>query len=108
MTASVRILNHEARLQPGDTILEVGCGTGALNRWLAYVKAMARMRSHLERDAGSKVAYGAEVPAFGRAPCEAASLVPEDIVLTAGKYGDGSASAGFALGELELLAEGAP
>src|SRR5215471_2804727 len=31
----VRHLIEEARLQPGETILEVGCGTGVLDRWLA-------------------------------------------------------------------------
>jgi ubiquinone/menaquinone biosynthesis C-methylase UbiE len=32
----VRNLIQEANLRPGESILEVGCGTGALNRWLAH------------------------------------------------------------------------
>ncbi len=31
----VRNLVQEADLKPGESVLEVGCGTGALNRWLA-------------------------------------------------------------------------
>jgi SAM-dependent methyltransferase len=31
----VRRLIEEAELQPGETVLEVGCGTGVLDRWLA-------------------------------------------------------------------------
>ena len=31
----VRYLIQEADVQPGESILEVGCGTGALDRWLA-------------------------------------------------------------------------
>src|SRR5262249_23249339 len=31
----VRHLIEEAQLQPGESVLEVGCGTGVLDRWLA-------------------------------------------------------------------------
>jgi SAM-dependent methyltransferase len=31
----VRTLIDEARLQPGETVLDVGCGSGVLDRWLA-------------------------------------------------------------------------
>ena len=31
----VRNLLEEAQLQPGETVIEVGCGTGVLDRWLA-------------------------------------------------------------------------
>jgi SAM-dependent methyltransferase len=37
----VRRLIEEAELQPGETVLEVGCGTGVLDRWLARHTGMA-------------------------------------------------------------------
>jgi SAM-dependent methyltransferase len=37
----VRRLIEEAELRPGETVLEVGCGTGVLDRWLARHTAKA-------------------------------------------------------------------
>ena len=34
--AMVRTLIEEVYLQPGEAVLDVGCGTGALDRWLAH------------------------------------------------------------------------
>jgi ubiquinone/menaquinone biosynthesis C-methylase UbiE len=31
----VRTLLEETQLNPGEAVLEVGCGTGVLDRWLA-------------------------------------------------------------------------
>lgn len=40
----VRTLMQETAVQPGDSILEVGCGTGALTRWLAnYTEGRSRI-----------------------------------------------------------------
>lgn len=37
----VRTLIDAMQLQPGETVLEVGCGTGVLDRWLAHYTAGA-------------------------------------------------------------------
>jgi SAM-dependent methyltransferase len=60
----VRTLVEEAELRPGETILEVGCGTGVLDRWLA------------RRTGGRNQIVGADInPYLLR---EAAALVRKD------------------------------
>ncbi len=39
--AMVRSLMEEVRLRPGETVLDVGCGTGFLDRWLAHSTGQA-------------------------------------------------------------------
>ena len=80
----------------------------ALNRWLAYRRAMVGVQVFLQRSKGSRTVYGVQPPEFGRAPYEGRPLMAEDIVSVSGKYGDGSLKLDYRLGEITLRAEGAP
>ena len=80
----------------------------ALNRWLAYCVAMAKVRILLDRSPARGELWGVAPPALGRAPCGTRPLVAEDIVPTSGRYGDGTLRAEYQMGELRLLSEGAP
>jgi len=78
-----------------------------LNRWLAYNRAMARVRLYLDLTEGGSRLYGAEPPPLGRAPCACRPLAEHDIVVVTGKYGDGSVEVDFRVGDLDLRADGA-
>ena len=80
----------------------------ALNRWLAYVEAMAGVEDVLARSEDSRSVYGVEPPPFGRAPYQGRPLAAEEIVPVSGKYGDGSLQVSCRLGEVRLRAEAAP
>jgi len=80
----------------------------ALNRWIAYVQALAAVEDVLERRRDGRSVYGVEPPPFGRAPYGGRPLLAEDIVPVSGKYGDGTLEASCRLGEVTLLSEGAP
>ncbi|MFO7958564.1 MAG: tetratricopeptide repeat protein [Candidatus Brocadiia bacterium] len=78
-----------------------------LNRWLAYNRAMVRVRLYLEMTEGGRRLYGTQPPPLGRAPCNCRPLAEHDIVVVTGKYGDGSVEVDFSVGDLDLRAEGA-
>jgi len=80
----------------------------ALDRWLAYCQAMARVRMCLARSKDGGALYGVRPPPFGQAPCAVRPLMAEDIAPASGKYGDGTLTAQYAGGELRLQSEGAP
>jgi TolA-binding protein len=79
----------------------------ALNRWLAYCRAMAMVQMFLQRSGQETGLYGIEPPAFGQARYAGRPLVPEEIMPASGKYGDGTLEAKYEMGELHLLSEGA-
>jgi TolA-binding protein len=80
----------------------------ALDRWLAYCQAAARVRIFLAHSTEGSALYGMKLPPFGQAPCAARPLMAESIVPVSGKYGDGTLKAEFSQGELHLVSEGAP
>ena len=80
----------------------------ALDRWLSYCRAMARVRILLPRLKNGGEVYGRQPPALGRAPFPDRPLSAQDIVVTTGKYGDGTLQVRFDTGDLHLRADGAP
>ena len=75
----LRSLLEEARLQPGESVLEVGCGTGVLDRWMA------------RRTEGRNKIVGVDVnPYFLR---EAAALVAKEGMDDLVEFKEGSAEA---------------
>ncbi len=80
----------------------------ALNRWLAYNRAMAAVRLHLQMSGEAGRLYGVSLPPLGRAPSRCRPLAEHDIVVVSGRYGDGSVEVRYSTGELDLRAEGAP
>lgn len=79
----------------------------ALDRWLSYCRAMVHVRILLPHLKDHGDVYGRPAPVFGRAPFPETPLKAEDIVVTTGKYGDGSLQVRFTTGDLHLRAEGA-
>ncbi len=78
-----------------------------LNRWIAYMRAMAKTREFVGRYEGSDEIYGITPPPYGKASCGCRPLMLDDIVVTAGKYGDGTLELRYDRGELHLRSEGA-
>ena len=75
----LRSLLEEAQLQPGESVLEVGCGTGVLDRWMA------------RRTEGRNKIVGVDVnPYFLR---EAAALVAKEGMEDLVEFKEGSAEA---------------
>ena len=75
----VRSLLEEAHLRPGETVLEVGCGTGVLDRWMAH------------RTEGRNKIVGVDVnPFFLR---EAAALVAREGMADLVDFKEGSGDA---------------
>jgi TolA-binding protein/thioredoxin-like negative regulator of GroEL len=79
----------------------------SLDRWLAYCRAMGRVRMLLPRLKDGGALYGRQAPAFGSAPFPDRPLTAADIVVVTGGYGDGTLETNFAEGELHLRSEGA-
>jgi tetratricopeptide (TPR) repeat protein len=80
----------------------------ALNRWLAYRRAMSRVQRYLSQRRPGSTPHGMAVPPFGQAPYATRPLAAEDIAPAWGDYGDGTCEVQHELGELAVLAEGAP
>ncbi len=79
----------------------------SLDRWLSYCRAMAHVRILLPHLKEGGSVYNRRPPDFGRAPFPEAPLRAEDIVVTTGKYGDGTLEVRFDTGDLHLRSEGA-
>jgi tetratricopeptide (TPR) repeat protein len=68
--------HHYVRQQPPDPDM------GGLNAWLAYCKAVARMKGFISAW-GQETIYDVELPPYGRLPSGCAPLDPEQITLHA-------------------------
>jgi len=77
----------------------------AVNRWLAYCRAMARARMAMQRCEREGPLYGAEPPALGCAPCKCRPLMTEDIAVGTATYEQGALQVDYAAGELSLTVE---
>ena len=75
--SAVRSLISEARVQPGESVLEVGCGTGVLCRWLA------------RETAGENPVTGMDVNAFFLR--EAAEIARREALESVVSFREGSA-----------------
>ncbi len=80
----------------------------ALNRWLAYCKAMARATIYLQAASEGEQPFEMSAPVLGRAECPTRPLAAGDILPDSGRYGDGSCEATYEGGELHLSAQAAP
>jgi len=80
----------------------------AVNRWLAYCRAMARARMAMRRCEREGPLYGAEPPALGRAACKCRPLMTEDIAVGTATYDQGVLQVDYAGGELTLTVEAVP
>ena len=75
----LRSLLEEAQLQPGESVLEVGCGTGVLDRWM------------VRRTEGRNKIVGVDINPFFLS--EAAALVAKDGMEDLVEFKEGSAEA---------------
>ena len=79
-----------------------------LNRWLAYMRAMARARQFLAQTDRAGEIYGVAPPRLGQGAAGCRPLMLDDILVTTGKYGDGTLQVRYESGELYVVAEAAP